>query len=460
MVSLFKQDKIRTFEYVYFVVMVIYMAQVDQYTSRMVGTLSSPYFPFFFPIILTIILLDRNKVSFDDKRLIRLCLTFAIWVVLLIAHKRSYGSDQYSYYFFLFYSIIIAYIHVQVFGKTLVPLYENIMMKFSLISLVLWGISVIYPGSASFFSQFPQAGNYGNNMFYIFTWTDPFRIETATYNGIVRNCGFTWEPGRFAIMLLLALYCNLARNGIKFKGNWSGIILLLALLSTQSTTGYVGIIALYSIFAFKKFDVQYIFAFFIFVVPVAYQLSKLEFMNEKIEEQLDLDTDLKKINTSIDYVNKVKESNEYVGSLARFPSMYFEIINIEHDPWLGYGRNTGRSYFSQRISGNYILVGGLLKMFGEYGIPLGIILYIILFRSSSVIGREFKVRKVTLFILFLIILVSYPLFITPVFMAFWLYGIFRKEEDLILITSEEGSDTTEETAEGDITPKDESILPS
>lgn len=441
MVSLFKQDKIRTFEYFYFVVMVIYMAQVDHYTSRMVGTLSSPYFPFFFPIILTLILLDRNKVKFDDKRLIRICLTMAIWTVLLFSHKQTYGSDQYSWYFFLFYSIIIAYIHVQVFGKTLVPLYENIMMKFSLISLALWGISVIYPGSASFFRQFPEVGNYGNNMLYIFTWTDPSRIATASYHGIVRNCGLTWEPGRFAIMILLALYCNLARNGIKFKGNWSGIILLLALISTLSTTGLLGAIFLYSIFTFKKFDLQYILAFLIIIIPVTYQLTKLEFMSEKIEEQLDLDSEIKKINTSIDYVNKVKESNEYTGSLARFPSMYFEIINIQHDPILGYGRNTGKSYFAQRISGNFILVGGLLKIFGQYGIPLGIILYLILFRSSSALGRDFKIRKITLFVLFLIILVSYPLFITPVFMAFWFYGIFRKEDSSLVLVAEEDEES-------------------
>lgn len=444
MVSLFKQDKIRTFEYFYFVVMVIYMAQVDHYTSRMVGTLSSPYFPFFFPIILTFILLDRNKVKFDDKRLIRICLTMALWTVLLFSHKQTYGSDQYSWYFFLFYSIIIAYIHVQVFGKTLVPLYENIMMKFSLISLALWGISVIYPGSASFFRQFPEVGNYGNNMFYIFTWTDTSRIATTTYHGIARNCGLTWEPGRFAIMLLLALYCNLARNGIKFKGNWSGIILLLALISTQSTTGFLGTIILYSIFTFKKFDLQYILAFLIIIVPVTYQLTKLEFMSEKIEEQLDLDSELKRLNTSFDYTNKVKESNEYTGSLARFPSMYFEIINIEHDPLLGYGRNTGKSYFAQRISGNYLLTGGLLKMFGQYGIPLGIILYLILFRSSSALGRDFKIRKITLFVLFLIILVSYPLFITPVFMAFWFYGIFRKEDRSLILVAEENKEPIED----------------
>lgn len=460
MVSLFKQDKIRTFEYLYFFVMVIYMAQIHENTSRMVGTVSGALFPFLLPIILTIILLDRNKVKFDDKRLIRICLLFALWIVLLFTNKSYYGNEQYSYYFFLYYSIIVAYIHVQVFGKKMLPLYENIMMKLSLLSLVFWGIYIIYPSTAAFFRGFPEAGQ-GHHIFYLYKWTDPAVREIQSYNySILRNAGCSWEPGRFSIMVLLALYCNLARCGIKFIGNWSGIILLLALLSTQSTTGLLGAIVLYSIFAFKKFDLQYIIAFLIFVVPVSYQLISLDFMGEKIEEQLDLDASLKKINSSVDYVNKVKESNEYVGSLARFPSMYFEIINIEHDPLLGYGRNDGKSYFSQRISGNFVLTSGLLKIFGQYGIPLGLILYLILYRSSAALGRIFKVRKFALFAIFLISLTSYTIFITPVFMAFWFYGLFRKEEDLVLITTEDSTESTTETSTEAPTPSNESVLPS
>ena len=460
MVSLFKQDKIKTFEYLYFFVMVIYMAQMDNNTARMIMGMSSPFLPFFIPIILTIILLDRNKVKFNDKRLIRLLFIFALWTVLLFTHKKYYDISQYSWYFFLFYSFVIAYIHVQVFGKKMLPLYENIMTKLCFIALILWGIAVIYPGSAAFFRSFPQSNN-GNNLFYLFKWLDAsIREENIISNGILRNAGCSWEPGRFSIMILLAMYCNMVRVGIKFKGNLSGIILLLAMISTQSTTGYIGAIALYGIFAIKKFDLQYILAFFIFVLPVAYQLSKLDFMQEKIVSQLDLDSELKKTYDAIDYINKENRTNEYVGSMARFPSMYFELINIQMDPILGYGRNLGKSYFSQRISGNYALTGGLLKIFGQHGIPLGIILYFILYKSSAVLGREFRVRKGALFLIYIIALTGYGFFTVPVFMAFWFYGIFRKEEDLVLITTEASTESTTETSTEAQTTSNESVLRS
>jgi hypothetical protein len=37
------------------------------------------------------------------------------------------------------------------------------------------------------------------------------------------------------------------------------------------------------------------------------------------------------------------------------------------------------------------------------------------------------VNKGALFVIFLISSISYPLFLIPVFTAFWLYGLFRKD---------------------------------
>lgn len=442
MVSLFKQDKIGTFEYFYFFIMVIYMSQMTTTTARMIGGLSSPYFPFLFPIILTLILLNRHWVKFDDKRLIRTLLLMALWTILIFTHKSVFNSTQFSFHFFLFYSTIIAFIHVQVFGKKMLILYENIMMKLCFISLILWGISVIYPGSASFFQSFPKGG-YGTNVLYLFSWTDPSRTVTSISNGIARNSGCSWEPGRFSILIVLALYCNLIRNGIKFKGNWSGIIMLAALASTQSTTGYIAAIVLYSFFAIKKFDLQYIIAFFIFIVPIGYQLSKLDFMREKIISQMDMTVEIRKANEMIDYTNKVKLSNEYESAFGRFQSIYFQLINIEHDPLLGYGMNNGNSYFSLKISPNYALTGGLLRIIAMYGIPFGLLLYFFLYKSSAALGREFKVRKGALFAIIILSSFSYDIFLVPVFMAFWFYGLFRKEEDLLIPVSESEDKETE-----------------
>ena len=405
--------------------MIIYMAQATGYTSRMVGGLTArPLFPFLLPILLTIILLDRNKISFSHNGLSMLLFIMGSWTACIIYKESLFSNKQLSFYFFLFYAIIIAYIHVRVFGKKLFPLYEKIMVHMSVITLGLWFFAVLVPSSASFFRGFTPTG-FGYNVFYIFTWMDPRYGQIE--NGILRNAGFSWEPGRFAIMVLLAIYCNLLRNGIKFKNNRSIIILLLSMLSTQSTTGYVGTIALYAFWGLKRISMSYILGITFVLIPIGYYASQLSFMQEKILKQLDLDYELQKFDKTIDYVNEVKQRNEYIASVGRFQAIYYEAQNIKEDPLLGYGISPSNSFFSTHISSNFVLTGGVLKLIGQYGIPLGLLLYFFLYKSSARIGKEYGANKGALFFVYIISSISYTLFLIPVFTAFWLYGLFRKD---------------------------------
>lgn len=460
MIKLYNDFKVKRFEYIYFFVMIIYMAQATSYTSRMVGGLTQrPLFPFLLPILLTIILLDRNKISFSHNGLSMFLFIMGSWTACIIYKESLFSNQQLSFYFFLFYAIIIAYIHVRVFGKKLFPLYEKIMVRLCAITLVIWAIAVLVPGSASFFRGFIPTG-FGYNVFFIFTWMDPRYGQIE--NGIIRNAGFSWEPGRFSVMVLLAIYCNLLRNGIKFKNNRSIIILLLSMLSTQSTTGYVGTIALYAFWGLKRISMSYILGITFVLIPIGYYASQLSFMQEKILKQLDLDYELQKFDKTIDYVNEVKQRNEYIASVGRFQAIYYEAQNIKEDPLLGYGLSPSNSYFSTHISSNFVLTGGILKIFGQYGIPLGLLLYFFLYKSSARIGKEYGVNKGALFVIFLISSISYPLFLIPVFSAFWLYGLFRKDipiEELkpkaINTKSDEETDSEEEIEEVN---KDEDIL--
>ena len=234
------------------------------------------------------------------------------------------------------------------------------------------------------------------------------------------------------------------------------------MLSTQSTTGYVGTLALYAFWGLKKISMSYILGITFVMIPIGYYASQLSFMQEKILKQLDLDYELQKFDKTIDYVNEVKQRNEYIASVGRFQAIYYEAQNIKEDPLLGYGLSPSNSYFSTHISSNFVLTGGILKIFGQYGIPLGLLLYFFLYKSSARIGKEYGVNKGALFVIFLISSIFYPLFLIPVFSAFWLYGLFRKDipiEELkpkaINTKSDEETDSEEEIEEVN---KDEDIL--
>lgn len=417
------------YEYLYLIVMVIYMAQMTPETGRMVGRLSGDPIPFLIPIVLTIILLIRNPISFSDIKLWGLTACLAVWSIAVCYKFDDFSSSNLSYYFFLFYAIFIAFIHIKVYGHDLFPIYEHIMVVFSTISLCLWGISVTVPASGSLFHLFPETAN-GNNILYLFHWADPNKIQV--YGSLVRNQGCSWEPGRFAIMLLPAIIINLSREGIKFRGNKKIVILLLALASTMSTTGYSIVMLIYALYWLQEFNIKRVLTFLFIALPLSFFIFSLDFMGEKIQDRADFEGYTRESVKDIQYYSETY-GEEYVASLDRFESAYFEWINFQKEPLLGYGRNWDHSWFRQNVSMNFALTGGLVKIPSQYGFFVGILLYILLFYSSVKISQTCLFQQRYVFALALLASsISYPVFTIPIFTTFWLYGLFCNDEDDII----------------------------
>jgi len=422
------------YEYLYLFVMVIYMAQMTSDTARMVGALSGNPIPFLIPIVLTIILLVRNPISFSHSKLWTLVGIMLCWSVAVCYKFHDFSSSNLSYYFFLFYAIFIAFIHIRVFGRDLFPIYEHIMVVLSAISLCLWGISVALPASGSLFHLFPETGH-GNNFLYLFNWMDPAKGQI--YGSLIRNAGCSWEPGRFAIMLIPAILINLSREGIVFRGNTKIIILLLALASTFSTTGYSITFLVYVIFWLQEVNTKNILSLVFIALPLAAAIFSLDFMAEKIQDKANFEGLTRERMHNINY-NAKMYGDEYLGSLDRFESAYFEWKNFQKEPLLGYGRNNDNSWFRRVVSKNFVLTGGLVKIFGQYGIFIGFFLYVLLFYSSIKISRTcWFQQKLAFAVALLLSSLSYPVFCIPIFTAFWLYGLFCYKEDEITIDSEE-----------------------
>ena len=402
--------------------MVIYMGQMTPETGRMVGTLSgNPIIPFLIPIILTIILLLRHPISFAHKKLWKFVSIMFCWSLAICYKFHDFRSENLSYYFFLFYAIFIAFIHIRVYSRDLFLIYEHIMTVFSVISLFLWGIAILMPFTSDFFHLFPETHN-GNNVFYLFHWMDPLKVPDYSYS--FRNAGCSWEPGRFAIMLIPAILINLSREGIEFRKNKRIFVLLAALASTMSTTGYSVAILLYSIFWFEKFTVKRILLFVALVLPICWYIFSLDFMAEKIQDRTNFEEISKERLSAYEY-HAGKSDDEYLGSLDRFESASFDWMNFQQEPLLGYGRNRDYSWFRKEISRNFELTGGLVKILSQYGAFVGVLLYLILFYSSFKISRLFSYQRNYAFVLALLLSsISYVVFSIPMFTAFWLYGLF------------------------------------
>lgn len=418
-----KIKKIDRFSIFYMFVMIIYMAQATPETGRMVAGLSGNPIPLLIPIILTFILCRKYAISFKDRNLYIVLTLYSIWAVCSLIKYGIYTTQELSYHFFMIYAIIIAYIHNKVFGYKIVPIYEKLMVLFCKIAIVGWLIAVLIPMSASFFRLFPETV-YGNSVFYLFTWMDP--IKGQVYSGIIRNAGCSWEPGRFAIMVALAIFCNLCYNGIKFKRNKNIWWLLLALITTQSTTGYFTVFTLYIIFLFDGFNLKSFSLLLFVVIPIAFALAQLDFMTEKITTKIKEANNVSRLEESFSWSTTQYEDGEYLGSIDRLDAMVLEWMNFVNDPILGYSRNIEHSYFRTNISNNFILANGLVKILSMYGLFLGSIFFYILIQSSIRITNCccYK-RSFALFILFILSTISYQILSIPVFTSFWFYGVFN-----------------------------------
>ena len=425
--------KIDWFEYIYLFIVVIYMGSATAETKCMQGAdIVNQLVPIAIPLLLTIILAIRNKVAFKNANLHKILLLFLLWSGA-VTIKYGFGFGDYQvigFAFFLFYAIFVAYIHNQVFGKEYFPILEQLIVVLSFISLIFWSIAVFMPSFATtlFKSSFSQEVTFGNSFLYIFTWMDPTKGQIS--GGIPRNAGWAWEPGRYAIMLCLAICLNVIRNGkITFINNKKLIVLLVALLSTQSTTGYSTLLILWSLYSFKGKGIAPKISL-VFVVVISFvSFASLDFMGDKINEQTNFSEEMSNVDKQISLAENRISEGEYWMSLNRFPSAYFECYNIVHDPILGYTQIPIYSYFYNEISTNVRLTGGLMKVLAEFGIPFGLFLYILLFKSSVAIASEFSYNnrtKFLIFICFLLSSISYVLFCVPVFMTIWFYGQFAK----------------------------------
>lgn len=412
---------IRAFEWIYFFVMVIYMAQMTPDTARMVGQLSGNPIPFLIPIALTAILLFRNKISFANRNFLRALCIASLWSIAIIIKYSMSTTEEFSYLFFLFYTIFIAYIHIRVFGADIFYMYEKIMVWMGLIAIVLWIPTVIAPGFAKSLYSIGEDTTYGNNILYIFNYMDPIKGQEF------RNAGFSWEPGRFSIMIALGIYCNLLLNGFCLRNNKSLWILLVAMASTMSTTGYSVTMIILLLFYFKNLSFGKAVLLTIAIVPLTTYIFTLDFMGNKIGKQIDTASNISSY--AFTYTNQKHANGEYAYSLDRFPSMIFEWQNIKNDPLLGYSRNREHSYFYKNISTNVGLTGGLLKIFGEYGIMFGILLYIALIKASRKASRTFDSgATLALFFTLAICSISYLVFGIPIYTAFWFYDLFLEDE--------------------------------
>ena len=310
---------------------------------------------------------------------------------------------------FIFFSYIIC----QDLRNKLFVTIETIIVQLSVISLFFWTIQVISPATMhwlvktfEFSKPFAEEADLvGNIIFFTLTTNYDFFNEFFL---ISRNAGFAWEPGAMACFVSIAIFCNFIRTNARIKGNWSLLILLITLFSTQSTTGIitVGIMALIWLLVNKKFG------YAIAIIPILLYVFNLPFVGDKLMEEYN-NLDMLNLDTMHDEMD-----------LSRMQSLSVAWDEFLRHPILGLGGNMGGSWLQQH-GYDVAIFSGIGELLARYGILITILFIGLLTQSILFINKQFSTRNG--FLLYVVIIgtmFSFSIWNQPIFIVLWMYGVF------------------------------------
>jgi len=327
---------------------------------------------------------------------------FSVWVIYIILSYFSHGVFTPFFAFRNFVFIYVTYVVINIYRNRLTQYFEKYITILALISIVFYAWQMLSVNTlASFMNIFNVAGDIqrGSDYFYnILVYT--LEINRGT-NSILRNYGFCFEPGPFSIYLSLGILFNLMDKGIRFRENRNLIIMLIALLTTQSTTGYLAVGSLFVYISYKQnrsIFKYYIVAFL--ALGLVTLILYIPFLGDKIrityESGLAVEQTLNRaINLNTNY-----SAGRFGGIILGWKDFIrFPLLGISGITELSYGRHSGYGIY---------MVNGIANIMSTFGL-FGIIMYLIfLIKSSkffsSIYGRDSNLGFV---IVMLISLFSY-----------------------------------------------------
>lgn len=229
--------------------------------------------------------------------------------------------------------------------------------------------------------------------------------DGGTGADIVRNCGFFWEPGAmggYLVFLVILFFPNL---NILFKTyKKECIIILLTLLSTQSTGAYISFGVTLFFYLFFSFQSKWKYVFLpIVVVGSFFVYQNTEFLQEKVELQNSKTSEMK--------------IGDY--SASRSGTIIFDLHYIKKHPFIGNGlhertRFKDHPLIAQQLrSGDLAAAGnGLSDQLAKWGF----VYFIVLFGAFLSVNRNLEYKeKISILFLFVLLLqgecfLNYPLF--------------------------------------------------
>ena len=248
---------------------------------------------------------------------------------------------------------------------------------------------------------------FANNLF--------FSMESD--GAMFRNSGFAWEPKGFANFLILAIIINSILYD--FKINKKMIILVIALITTFSTVGYIVLFTGFAGFLFINNKIKIYYVIIAFIVFLIVLISENDFIFDKVSNE---------IYTMQDQADMIYDKRFFESrSLGRFGSLLVDYNDFIKHPIFGYGiqrKDTSRIQLRTQAKYNYtklVRVNGFSDRLVTFGL-VGILFYIIsLYRGFKRYLLYYN-KKGAVFILFIFLMIEFATTLTTD--PFWMMFLF------------------------------------
>ncbi|SDP70859.1 hypothetical protein [Desulforhopalus singaporensis] len=422
--------KIDRIDYFYFLIVIIYAAMAVPATKSMVRPEGGGLVAYIIPWGLTFFMAIKHRVNFINNKLIYVVAVYGIWVILQ-TYKYSCFYDGSAIFFG---NILIAYILIKIYDIRMFTMYEQIVVALSVLAIFGWILQTTTPLPFTAFMRATSVYDFGpdstleaSNLFFSLS---NFKLNVESI--LPRNAGFSWEAGRYASMVIFAMFFNLVRYRFRIKRNWAFWILCLALLTTQSTTGFGAFLFLIYV-AIQNWKVKFKSIYkVIIIVPLLIGTVSLPFVGEKISDLWFSDVNMARL-------IEIAKYHEAAGDLERsivpqrFDSLALHLMNIKDDPLLGYGIAPDNSFVRSEISSILSPTGGIITNFAQFGILLGLWAFYQLYLSSRFFSQLYNYKGTwALGVIFALLSVSYSFWFVPFFSSMWMFFLFKKRDSLCL----------------------------
>jgi hypothetical protein len=368
--------------------------------------------------ILGMLLFGRETIVNYRKLIIAL----SIWSCYFIINTLIIQSFHPMFFGTYFAKIMIAHWLLNFYKKEVFFKYEDAIYRLSVISLVFYFFQLLIPDILfEFLKVIDISQNLFPNRIYASIGIYTYHVDEI-YESFPRNSGFCWEPGPFSSYVVLALFINIARNGLKIRDVKRLLIFLITIISAQSSTGLVVLLAVIIWYAWSRYKNK---TFRFVSMPIALLFVvilfiKVPWLQDKILEESK--QDIEELLNNAQLLN----SGYAPGRFASFELRWMDFLNY---PIAGFGGNVSlqMGYFDKDVGVSAI--SGIGNILGRYGIVGTIIFIYLIFDTGKWLANRYNFSANIIFpLLILLIGFGFSIIESPILITLWLTSFFLKNK--------------------------------